>query len=589
MIKTFQWLCLTALLSLPLLFQSSFTEILKLKTFDRFTPAQEPSGYFTILNITEEDVVREGGYPIPRYRLAEIHRDILEAGALGVGYVITFSEPDRMGGDELFSEILRLSPSVLSMFEHNNYKYPDTTGVVLLGDDVGGMTVKGVTENIDILKQSASQGLASAPIDIDGLVRRIPLLMRTEGGWTSSFGLEILKVMAGADTYIIKTNQNGLQEVVAQGLPPAKVDSLGRKFISWVDTKQTTLEELHVAGTFVILGVTANGVMPQISTPVGLLEPHKVQAALAESILIDTPYIPDYSLSAELSILIVTTGLIWLLLNFLGITAGITSSTIIVLLTAYMGRYLILEGLLIDVTWTLISQLFTSGAAFYLNFRTQFKLRRQIKQQFGKYLDPRMVKKLQDNPELCQVNGKRVDCSIIFTDLRNFTSLSEQIEPEQVTYIMNSVLDAQVDAVNQFSGVTDKFIGDAGMFHWNTIIPQEDHHNLALQAALQMQENLKELNKKFVKEGIPEVACGVGLNSGICVAGNLGARDRFAFSLIGTPCNIAARLESSTKTVGVGCLIGEETAKHSNIPLKLLEPLSVKGIDKPLKVFTWID
>ena len=93
----------------------------------------------------------------------------------------------------------------------------------------------------------------------------------------------------------------------------------------------------------------------------------------------------------------------------------------------------------------------------------------------------------------------------------------------------------------------------------------------------------------FVKEGIPEVACGVGLNSGICVAGNLGARDRFAFSLIGTPCNIAARLESSTKTVGVGCLIGEETAKHSKIPLKLLEPLSVKGIDKPLKVFTWID
>ena len=197
--------------------------------------------------------------------------------------------------------------------------------------------------------------------------------MRTEGGWTSSFGLEILKVMAGADTYIIKTNQNGLQEVVAQGLPPAKVDSLGRKFISWVDTKQTTLEELDVAGTFVILGVTANGVMPQISTPVGLLEPHKVQAALAESILIDTPHIPDYSLSVELGILVATTGLIWLLLNFLGITAGITSSTIIVLLTAYMGRYLILEGLLIDVTWTLISQLFTSGAAFYLNFRTQFK------------------------------------------------------------------------------------------------------------------------------------------------------------------------------------------------------------------------
>ena len=126
-----------------------------------------------------------------------------------------------------------------------------------------------------------------------------------------------------------------------------------------------------------------------------------------------------------------------------------------------------------------------------------------------------MVKKLQLNPELCQINGSRVNCSIIFTDLRGFTSLSESVEPEMVTYIMNSVLDAQVKALNQYSGVTDKFIGDAGMYHWNTIIPQEDHHNLALDAAIQMEENMRELNKKIVEEGIPEVAVGVGENSGV--------------------------------------------------------------------------
>ena len=149
-----------------------------------------------------------------------------------------------------------------------------------------------------------------------------------------------------------------------------------------------------------------------------------------------------------------------------------------------------------------------------------------------------MVKKLQDNPELCQVNGKRVDCSIIFTDLRGFTSLSESVEPEMVTYIMNAVLDVQVQAVNKFEGVTDKFIGDAGMFHWNSIIPQKDHH-------------------------------------------------RFAFSLIGDPCNVAARLESSTKIAGVGVLIGEETAKNVDFKLQLLEPIEVKGKAKPLQVYTW--
>ena len=156
-----------------------------------------------------------------------------------------------------------------------------------------------------------------------------------------------------------------------------------------------------------------------------------------------------------------------------------------------------------------------------------------------------------------------------------------------VTYIMNAVLDAQVKAANKYYGCTDKFIGDAGMFHWNTIIPQEDHHNLALKAAKEIEKNIDELNLKFVEENIPEVAIGIGVNSGVCIAGNFGATDRFAFSLIGDPCNVAARLESSTKVAGVGVLIGEETAKYSNFDLKLLDPIEVKGKSKPLQVYTW--
>jgi adenylate cyclase len=254
---------------------------------------------------------------------------------------------------------------------------------------------------------------------------------------------------------------------------------------------------------------------------------------------------------------------------------------------AYLGFYLIQKGLLIDVTWTLICQFITGSTAFYLRFREQYKLRQLVKKQFGKYLDPRMVKKLQDNPELCKINGNRVDCSIIFTDLRGFTSLSESVEPEMVTYIMNNVLDVQVKAANKYFGCTDKFIGDAGMFHWNTIIPQPDHHNLALQAAKEIEKNIDQLNVKFKKEGIPEIAIGIGVNSGVCIAGNFGATDRFAFSLIGDPCNVAARLESSTKIAGVGTLIGEETAKKSKFKLRLLKPIKVKGKSKPLQVYTY--
>ncbi len=581
-------LVLVIVLFVPFITQVNILQILKLKTFDALVPEQQPSDYFTILNITEDDIANEGGYPLSRQTLAQIQINLLRKGAIGVGWVIAFPQPDRFGGDFEFAQALEFSPSVLAMFEGNG-EYPPTTGTVILGDDTGGLKAQGVIQNIDVLKQNANQGLAVARTDVDNLVRRLPLLMRTDDGWVASYGTEVLKVLAGADTYVIKTNINGIEEIRVKGLPPVKVDSLGRKWISWVDTPQTNLAEMDVENKFVFVGFTAKGIMPQIAVPNNkLLEPHKIQAALAESILIeDSPYIPDYAIAVEAVLLISLILLSWVLINIFGISLGILFTSLLFFSTAGSGYYLIQQGLLIDVTWSLISQFITASTAFYLRFREQYKLRQQIKGQFGKYLDPRMVKKLQDNPELCQINGKRVDCSIIFTDLRGFTSLSESVEPEMVTYIMNSVLDVQVQAANKYFGCTDKFIGDAGMFHWNTIIPQDDHHNLALQAAKEIEKNIDQLNIKFAEEDIPKVAIGIGVNSGVCIAGNFGATDRFAFSLIGDPCNVAARLESSTKVAGVGVLIGEETAKYSDFELQLLEPIEVKGKAKPLQVYTW--
>ena len=462
------------ILVLPLIYQSTPTEILKLKIFDTFVKKYEPSNNFVILNITEQDVEDEGGYPFPRRRLAEIQVDLINKGAIGVGWVISFPQADRMGGDEIFATTLGYAPSVIAMFEDGKGNYPRFTGTVVKGNDIGGMISTGVKENLNTLANNTLQGLAIAPTDIDQLVRRIPLLVKTPNNeWIPSFGTQIYKALFNVKTYIIKTNDNGVEEISIRGIPPVKTDSLGRKWISWVNTPQTNLQEMNVADKFVFVGVTANGVMPQIATPAGLLEPHKIQAALAESILIqDSPYIPDWSLAAEILILVITVTFVWLCINIFGMTAGITLTSLLFFSTIFFGHYLIQRGILIDISWTLISQFITASIGFYLRFREQYKLRQQIKKQFGKYLDPRMVKKLQDNPELCKVNGSRVDCSIIFTDLRGFTSLSESVEPEMVTYIMNHVLDVQVKAVNKYLGCTDKFIGDAGMFHWNTIIPQ---------------------------------------------------------------------------------------------------------------------
>ena len=584
--KKLQYLFLLVIFSLPFLYQVKPIEILKLKTFDALVPEKKPSDYFTILNITENDIANEGGYPLSRQTLAQIHINLLRKGATGVGWVLAFPQPDRFGGDFEFSEALSFSPSVLAMFEGEG-DYPPTQGTVILGDDVGGLRAKGVIQNIEILKQNATQGISVARTDVDNLVRRLPLLMRTPDGWVSAYGTEVLKVLAGADTYVIRTNQNGLEEGRVKGLPPVSVDSLGRKWVSWVDTPQTNLAEMDVQNKFVFVGFTAKGIMPQIATPVGLLEPHKIQAALAESILIqDSPYIPDYALALELALLVVATSLIWLVLNIFGITLGVSSAFIIMFATGVYGFYTAQLGVLVDVTYAVLCEFVTASVAFYLRFREQYKLRQQIKKQFEHYFAPRQVKELQKNPEKLKLGGETRYATFLFTDVRGFTSMSENLEPEQVTYIMNKALTAQQSAVQKHGGMVDKYIGDAMMAIFNAPLDLDNHENKAIDCALDIQKNMEVLNDELVEKGIKPVAIGIGINTGYAVIGNMGSEQRFDYTAIGDAVNIGARLESGTKEAGVDILIGRNSALKSDYELELLEPLKVKGKNEPLQVYT---
>ena len=570
------------LLSLPLIFQSTPTEILKLKIFDTFVKTPEPSGNFVILNIEEEDIAREGGWPLPRRTLAQIQVDLINQGAIGVGWVISFPQPDRMGGDEVFATTLSYIPSVLAMFETPNGKYPKTTGTVIKGNNPGGMLTQGVVQNIQALQDTSSQGIATAPTDLDNLVRRIPLLLKTPDGYVPAFGTEVLKALTGARTYIITTNDNGIQEISVRGIPPVKTDSLGRKWISWVDTPETTLEEMNVAGKFVFVGVTANGIMPQVATPVGLLEPHKIQAALSESILIEnSPKIPDWALAAEILIFGIFVTLTWLVINFLGITKGVSIAVILLFTTGFSGVFSIQKGYLIDFSWTFVSQFITSAIAFYLNFRKQFKLRQQIKKQFEHYLDPRQVKQLQRNPELLKLGGEKRTCTFLFTDVRGFTNLSEKLKPEEVTEIMNKVLTAQVDCIQAHGGMVDKFIGDACMAIFNAPLDLDEHEKRAVACARDIKTSIRMLQKE-----LPEpIAIGIGVNTGEAIIGNMGSNTRFDYSAIGDAVNTAARLESATKEAGVDLLIGESTRKK--VPeATFCKKMYVKGKKNALKVYT---
>ena len=588
MTKHLKLLILLVVLGIPFVQNWTALEVLKLKTFDALVEDKEPSGYFSILNITEDDITREGGYPLSRQRLSKIQIELLQKGAIGVGWVVAFPQPDRFGGDKEFAESLSYAPSILAMFEHDNNQYPQTTGTVILGNDKGGIKATGVIENIPILRESASQGIAVARTEVDSLVRRLPLLLRTPDGWVPAYGTEVLKILAGADTYVIKTNENGLEQIRVKGLPPVSVDSLGRKWISWVDTPQTNLEQMDVKDKFVFVGFTAKGIMPQLATPAGLLEPHKIQAALAESILIqDSPYIPDYAKAVEALALIASVSLVWFILHLFGITWGLVFGLMVMVLTAYLEIYFIKSsGILLDFTWTLISQFITATVAFYLRFREQYKLRQQIKKQFEHYLDPRQVKRLQDNPELLKLGGEKKYATFLFTDVRGFTSLSESLPPEEVTYIMNKALTAQQLAVQKHEGMVDKYIGDAMMAIFNAPLDQLDHETRAIDCALDIMKNMEELNKEFKKKGMPSIAIGIGINSGKAVIGNMGSENRFDYTAIGDAVNTAARLESATKEVGVDLLIGENTAQFTKFELNLISTIKVKGKASALNVYT---
>ena len=581
-----KWLSLISIpiLCLPLLFNFQALEVLKLKVFDALVQTPDPTGYFVTLDITEEDVAEAGGWPFPRQDLARIHNELMDAGAMGVGWVVAFPQEDRFGGDEEFRAALLGTPSVLAMFESNSGIMPPTVGTVVLGEGADGILASGVIGNTNVLSEAANEGIAVARVDIDNLVRRLPLLMQTDTGWVPAYGTEVLKILSATDTYIIRTEQNQIAAIKVPNFREIETDELGRKWVSWVNTPRTTLQLKEVTDKFVFIGVSAKGVMPQIATPVGLLYPHEVQASLAESLFFDSPQIPAASILYELVILIGVLLLGIVIIRTLPVAGTIVGIVGLGSLTAVGGWYLITSNILIDVSYSLLSLILISVQEFWLRFGEQYKLRQQIKKQFEHYLDPGQVARLQKDPSLLKLGGEKRTCTFLFTDVRGFTNLSEKLDPEQVTEIMNKALTVQVECIQKHGGMVDKFIGDACMAIFNAPLNLDNHERRAVACAQDMRTAMKDLQDK-----LPEpIAIGIGVNTGEAVVGNMGSDTRFDFSAIGDAVNTAARLESATKEAKVDILIGESTYKKipPKMGVKFVRNMYVKGKKKALKVYT---
>jgi len=566
-------------------------ETLRLKYFDALLTLDEihPSTTVALYNVDEKALEEKGQWPWPREFLAELNEELAAQGAAAIVYTVLFPEPDRFGGDEAFAASMQAVPTVLSATTTVQTERQEGwhVGVSMLGpvkDHV--IQYPGILPNTPLLQtQALGTGVVSTAPEVDGLVRRIPMLVRVGEALYPALGLDVLRVLVGDPSYQVKASGEGLTAVRVPGFAVINTDSQGQVWIKW-----NTRFESNVQNKIVFVGVTAEGITPLVPTPRGLMYPHEIQANLFETLLNGTaPVRPDWALGAEflgllsfLALIIVAGRLLPVLwipvsLLFLG---GIAAS-------ASVWGY-IRFGYLIDAAIPVVFGAVVGSVQAFSRMIQEYRLRLQIKKQFEHYLDPRQVKRLQDNPELLQLGGETREATFLFTDIRGFTPLSEKFQdnPEGLVRLINRFLTALTDELTQSGAMIDKFIGDCIMAVWNAPMDVADHRRVAIATAEKMLVRLKALNTELEAEGLPTIAIGIGINTGRAVIGNMGSDSRFDYSCIGDSVNTAARFESSTKEVGVDVIIGESTAQGMEDTLKALPPIRVKGKTEALTIYT---
>jgi adenylate cyclase len=326
-----------------------------------------------------------------------------------------------------------------------------------------------------------------------------------------------------------------------------------------------------------------------------LLPPHYIQASLAESLLIqDSPYIPDYALFLELMIIVIGSVLVWAAIVNLGLTFGIILAFFVIAVTA-VGEAIAVRnyGLLIDATWAVLIEFIIGSLAFYLRFREQYKLRQQIKGQFGTYLSPDMVDMLIKDPSLMKLGGDRRDMTFLFADIVGFTPISEAYmrkdDPEGLVELINLFLDKMTKIILKNGGTIDKYMGDCIMAFWNAPLPCENHAELAVKSAIEIEIMTESLNAQLKEQGknLPPVVIGTGINTGTCIVGNMGSESRFDYSVVGDAVNLGARLEVQTRDFDTPIILSEFTYDliKNSISCVYLDGINVKGKSQKVKIY----
>jgi adenylate cyclase len=583
----------TALITLILILSiriadPNFVESVRLLYFDTLITSKAPTeNNIVTVNIDEESLNKYGQWPLPRNVYADLVEDLYKRGAGLVVLNVFMAETDRMGGDGALAATMNEFPVVLPSQPYDKHKNkPRKPSTAVIQSEFSDQIVNygGVISNVPLLEsRAAGVGIVNTMPEVDGVVRRMPLVVAADGTVYPSLAMEALRLAAGDSTTQIKLNEMGVDKMRIPAFGPITTDSLGRVWIDWSQqSKSVSMIDLpkDFAGAVVIVGPTAAGVSNPVPTARGAVFPHEVQAAVLgtmfNNINIERPWYADY-----LEILtILSIGIILLFLTR-WVYVGLASVVVLVSGVAYGSYFSFVNFLwLFDITATVSAIILVSLHAYGVKFVSEFLQKQAIKKQFAGYCSKEVVELLQKDPDLIK-RGVRKDVSVMFSDLRGFTPIGEHYGDDVggLGKYMNGYMDAISKPIMDNNGMVIKYVGDASMHIHGAPIEDPNHARTIVQVGLEMLDAVDEYTKLMEAQGLPPAAMGWGCNTGIGFIGEMGSTDRHSYDILGDMVSTAARLEARCKAYGVLAIIGAETYNRTKDDFfyLLLDNLQPKG------------
>ena len=568
----------------------SFVESVRLRYFDtlvtqpRAVPA--PDNIVTV-NIDETALDKYGQWPLPRVNYAEIIEDLYRRNAGLVVLNVLMADRDRTGGDRDLSSALKHYPVILPSVPSDKTKNtPRAPGSAILGPEWLDQIVQypGLIANVSSLENAAAGvGIVNTLPEVDGVNRRMPLIVSVDEKLYPSIAIETLRVAAGDSTFQVKLVEGGVEKMRIPKFGPVTTDNLGRIWIDWSQTnKSYSLMDLpkDFGKAIVVVGPTAAGISNPVPTAVGAVFPHQLQAAvittMANGVVIQRP---DYADGLEI-IAIIFAGLLLLFLTR-WTYVGLASVIVLVVGGVVGSQYAFTNFLfLFDATAFAVCTVLVALHAYGVKFVSEFLQKQAIKKQFAGYCSKEVVELLQKDPDLIK-RGVRKDVSVMFSDLRGFTPIGEHYGDDVAGLgkYMNGYMDAISQPMLDNKGMVIKYVGDASMHIHGAPIEDPNHARTIVAVGLEMLDAVDEYTKLMEAQGLPPAAMGWGCNTGIGFIGEMGSTERHSYDILGDMVSTAARLEARCKAYGVLCIIGAETYNRTKDDFfyLLLDNLQPKG------------